>query len=507
MPQIFDVVEPYIAGPRGASGTIRSATAETIAAGSQATVTLGGTPQDRTMHFGLPKGDKGDKGNKGDKGDAGNGSVDSVNGKRGPDIVLSAQDVGALDVTSGDARYVRKVDNERLAEVVWAGVARSAAGVWPSGFKIDPDNPNDIYIMREEAGILRLGLYRISGGSIITDRRIQSPTSLSSTENTIMWRNGSGDVMFVVRVTSGSFYHVYNFTKDTLGPAVPIDGAFKIAENGQSVFTCDARTIRGGVGRVYEYTLASIKAGSPVKVREIDLENRNMYSKSQGMSASADSFFFALGRSNFIPGMSEYTRSGKHVETFEFDKASFGRMVTETRPSVTLDPNSYTHETEGSDYVDGVLYTGHVVFSGNDSSASRFVIVKHGTGVPVGIRQVANVSSASARPDDVNLDPEFAMSGSNVPVIERTGDIVTVGLDLVTTAAITGSQKVGLLPNGFRPSSLYRTVGRGTQAEFNISFWPDGVIRMDNIKPTSGQPAQAWTPIYATFRGGNGMTQ
>lgn len=49
-------------GPQGPSGTITSVTAVTGVAGSSASVTLGGTPQARTMEFNIPRGDKGDTG-------------------------------------------------------------------------------------------------------------------------------------------------------------------------------------------------------------------------------------------------------------------------------------------------------------------------------------------------------------------------------------------------------------------------------------------------------------
>lgn len=48
-----------------------TAEAETLSAGSQATVTKSGTAENPNFKFGIPKGEKGDKGDKGDQGDSG----------------------------------------------------------------------------------------------------------------------------------------------------------------------------------------------------------------------------------------------------------------------------------------------------------------------------------------------------------------------------------------------------------------------------------------------------
>lgn len=131
MAQIIDVVEVYIVGPQGKGGTIESATAKGLAAGAAPTVKLGGTPEKRTIEFGIPKGDTGTPATITSataetlppqsevtvtvggtpsartfkfgipKGDPGAGSVSSVNGKLGPDIVIGAADVGAVSSVNG----------------------------------------------------------------------------------------------------------------------------------------------------------------------------------------------------------------------------------------------------------------------------------------------------------------------------------------------------------------------------------------------------------------------
>lgn len=76
----------------GEAGEIVSATATGLPPGSEPTVTLGGTPSERTIEFGIPVGDPGPPGD---------GSVNSVNGDLGPDVVLNAEDVGAISTING----------------------------------------------------------------------------------------------------------------------------------------------------------------------------------------------------------------------------------------------------------------------------------------------------------------------------------------------------------------------------------------------------------------------
>lgn len=82
MTEIIDIVEPAIPGSKGdqgPAGEIVGATATALPTGAEPTVQLGGTPSERTIEFGLPRGPKGDPGA---------GSVNSVDGDFGPDIEL-----------------------------------------------------------------------------------------------------------------------------------------------------------------------------------------------------------------------------------------------------------------------------------------------------------------------------------------------------------------------------------------------------------------------------------
>lgn len=109
----------------GEAGEIVSATATELPPGSEPTVTLGGTPSERTLEFGIPVGEKGDPGS---------GSVNSVNGDLGPDVVLDAADVGAVPSTQNATTTQRGIVELATNTEAVTGTDTVRA-VTPSGLK------------------------------------------------------------------------------------------------------------------------------------------------------------------------------------------------------------------------------------------------------------------------------------------------------------------------------------------------------------------------------------
>lgn len=108
-------------GDKGDAGKISSAAATALAAGAAPTITLGGTPQDRTMEFGIPAGAKGDKGDKGDPGAPLNfrGAWSS-----------SATYVASDSVSYGGSLWVTAVTNTNKVPGVASEWIASSGGSW-----------------------------------------------------------------------------------------------------------------------------------------------------------------------------------------------------------------------------------------------------------------------------------------------------------------------------------------------------------------------------------------
>lgn len=127
-------------GSDGVSATISSSSASKLPAGSQPTVSLGGTPTARTFAFGIPEGAKGVKGDKGEQ-----GNPTSVNGKSGPSITLTAADLGAASENTTALTVAPGLNGVPADGSGDAGAALTALlNSLPSGSQIEA-RPGDVY--------------------------------------------------------------------------------------------------------------------------------------------------------------------------------------------------------------------------------------------------------------------------------------------------------------------------------------------------------------------------
>lgn len=149
--QIFDkkTVSVAIPGPQGPGGEITEVTAEALPTGAEPTVTLGGTPEKREIHLGLPRGGKGDPGD---------GSVNSVNGDLGPDITLGASDVGAVAAVNGKSGTEVMLSHSDVGAARWISFNIMDFGAVGDGVEDDKNALQAALDAAHAAGNASLGL-------------------------------------------------------------------------------------------------------------------------------------------------------------------------------------------------------------------------------------------------------------------------------------------------------------------------------------------------------------
>lgn len=396
-----------------------------------------------------------------------------------------------LDFLYGNS--VRKHSTPVPLRKVFQCPAREVPGVWVSGFAHFEDA---IYVCFDRPdGFSSIDKY-VDG--VRVDRNIYSAPS--SSENIIPFRNGNGELCFIVRTASGMFYAIHNYDLNTTSEPIAIKGAFKMGLYNNEIYTCDANALEAGVGLIWVYSFDSVKSGNPVLLRSVLLENRNMYSKAQAMSIHNGDIVFNMGRNSFDPAICRYTNTGKHIESYVFDKPEFGEILDGT----FIDPDDYFHESEGSDVFDGKLYTGHIVYGSGDVSSSTFVIIEHGEGEPVATGDISNPS----RWYGTAFTPS-ALFNVEECTYRRVNDAVTIEVTLTAKSEILPKESaiaLGSVPRGFRPDNIYRqaiTGGAGFTALAN--FYPTGGFAMTYL--TNRIAEGSYIYICASYQGGNGETQ
>lgn len=151
-------------GAPGAAGTITSASASGLAAGASPTITLGGTPNARTMAFGIPAGAKGEQ-----------GTPTTVNGKTGASITLTADDLGAQSKVVTNVADFGAVGNGTTDDTAALNSATNAAGV------------GGVVVLSPGKRYLVLGSVKLKSGTSVLGNGATLLKNSSSTSSVLLW--------------------------------------------------------------------------------------------------------------------------------------------------------------------------------------------------------------------------------------------------------------------------------------------------------------------------------
>lgn len=132
-------------GDTGATGTTPQISAEvtTLTAGSQATVQVSGAAETPTITFGIPRGDKGDKGDKGEQGNGLNikGTYDSLSALQSAHPTGAEGDVYATNDTNPPTVYIWDTVTSSWSSI---GAVQGAKGdTGPQGYTFTPSVSSD----------------------------------------------------------------------------------------------------------------------------------------------------------------------------------------------------------------------------------------------------------------------------------------------------------------------------------------------------------------------------
>ena len=376
--------------------------------------------------------------------------------------------------------------------------ARPEGTLWPQGISVN-EEAKELYVSMNgslDGGTttsLRISI-RNYDGTVKSEKTITTQPATSS--EGLPWFYGSGgDLCFIIRPeTAGVGYAVYNYTTGTVGPTIPVKGNYKSDVEGNIFVTCDQTSASSGVGMIYLYDWASIRAGVPVLLDTVVLESRNYLNKVQSFAINAGNIIFSHGASKTEPHLSVYTLTGKLVTMYQLDKPTFADAINKYAPGTITDRLSYRHESEGAATLGGKLLTGHV--TDNNTSSYTFTVVRHNQVDGASVKTLAQPALFDTGWLPLPLGPGvIEYSAGSPPEYRRVGREVYLRGAVKGVAATPSSALVGTLPAGFRPAANIVTV-QTTSGAFTANWQinPAGTIYVLNSQH-AGASTSSWYPL------------
>jgi len=329
--------------------------------------------------------------------------------------------------------------------------ARPAGLLWPQAFSFN-ETAGELYTSMSGSldggatNSLRISVRNLDG-TIKSEKTITVPLDTSS-EGLPWFYNGAGDLCFVIRPASlGVGYAIYNYTTNTVGPNIAIQGNFKSDVEGNLFATCDASSSTSGVGAVYLYDWASVQAGTPTLLTTVRLEVRNTMNKVQSFAINGGHIIFSHGASKTEPYISVYTMTGKLVTAFQMDKPTFADAINSRFPGTITNRLSYRHESEGAATYKGAVLTGHV--TDNNTSSYLYTILMHNRIDGARVKALPQYMAYDTGWVDITLASGILVYGAGTnPQYRRIGDIIYMRGAVKGLPTSPSSVLVGTMPAG-----------------------------------------------------------
>lgn len=309
---------PGPVGETGPGATVSVGSVITGAAGTNASVINTGTPEAAVLSFTIPKGDtglQGIQGPKGDKGDPGAGNVDSVNGQLGPDIVLTAADVGAQPTIAAGttSQYYRGDKTWQTLDKAAVGLSliNNVAQVEIAGTQTITGTKSFTATISGPSVVLNGVVSTASSGGITLRAGLIKSVPSNSTDAYIGVHDTggpgglSGDILLIPRTSTGVANAIRMFTGQTTPvERVVIDtSGLLIAKAGLSVTgTATATTFSGSGSGLTGLTKSMVGLSNVDNTSDVSKPisaPQSDYVKSRGMNLVTNGTAYLKNNTNF----------------------------------------------------------------------------------------------------------------------------------------------------------------------------------------------------------------
>ena len=358
---------------------------------------------------------------------------------------------------------------------------------WAQAFSYDPDD--EVYYIGTQ-GEVEYKIQRVSKATgLKLDERTFTIESGAFCESLPFWRNGSGDLCFIVRAGSGgshSTYSVYNYTTGTLGPKIAIKGTLRAGQHGNYVVTTESWTT--SVGKFHIYDWESVKSGSPALLSTVSPSNiGEIGRKNQGFQYLGGDFYLQQATVGEDPTINRYLPNGMLDSTTRWALEDFANLVNDYYPGTILDPANLVAEGEGLSYSGDRLLSGWTV---NTGDAARLVIISHGHALGTKVKSYRQADTLSDTSATVSL------SGASC-LLNRSGQFVSVYVDGSFAPVAAGATvQIGTIPVPFRPRRTLRFFALVSNQIAMLAFYANGIVELVNISTASVGTVTTFSTVY-----------
>ncbi|MCX8454602.1 hypothetical protein [Paenarthrobacter ureafaciens] len=377
-------------------------------------------------------------------------------------------------------------------------VRENGETLWPQGIAINQAD-NELYVSNADgpASVLRIDVRDLTTGIRKSSKSITVAAG-TWTEGLPWFKDGSGNLCFIVRATSGttedSTYAIYNYTAGTIGANIAIKGPFKSDTDGKYFITSDAynRTAK----KFFIYDWESIKAGTPSLLATVPIENAGTTpGKTQAVAIVGGYLYIAQGDQASNPSISAYDFTGRLKATRNYAKEDFQAAVNALLPGYLTNP-AFVYECEGATNLNGKLVSGQIINNTPAIPANGVMLVVQHNRI-----DGANIKATPLSTyvydtgwQDITPASGWTVGGSGTMQVRRIGNLVRIkGHPLNAAAAANAWVQVGTLPAGFgfEPGlSTQFAQTSNTTATMAVRVNPGGTIECW-ASATTG----AWRPL------------